>query len=63
MYLVGAVKLSTLIYVALLRDTLMLDFNYVSEVIFKQIEIPLSWHTRINPTFIFGGTDKFIDCG
>jgi hypothetical protein len=52
-YLVGTVKLSTLIYVALLKDTLMLHFDYVSEVVFKQIEIPLSWHTRINPTFIF----------
>jgi hypothetical protein len=31
----------------------MLDFNYVSEVVFKQIEIPLSRHTRINPTFVF----------
>jgi hypothetical protein len=39
----GELKLSTctLIYVALLRDTLMLHCSYVSQVIFKQIEIPL----------------------
>jgi hypothetical protein len=56
--LVGAVKLSTLIYVALFRDTFMLDFNYISGFIFKQIEIPLSWHRRINPTFIFRWTGQ-----
>jgi hypothetical protein len=35
----------------------MLDLNYVSEVIFKQTEVSLSWHRRINQVLSFAGTD------
>jgi len=57
-YLVGAVKLSKLICVALLRDTLMMDFNYVSEVILKQNEIPFLNLTFRGPCIVIYSYNK-----